>query len=159
MRQKIENYIKCLGAALLTAAVALLSGCVDEELPDNRDLDYGYVQFRLLKEIQASPASKAEVPELDYLSDASTAGSLSRRRLSFRLLTRKLRSSASGATSSGFWPVNTQSPRSPFMTGLTSLCIPACRTAGTSLLLSFQEDLCQAIFMCLSPREEKSDSL
>ena len=71
MRQKIENYIKCLGAALLTAAVALLSGCVDEELPDNRDLDYGYVQFRLLKEIQASPASKAEVPELDYLSDAS----------------------------------------------------------------------------------------
>ena len=54
MRQKIENYIKCLGAALLTAAVALLSGCVDEELPDNRDLDYGYVQFRLLKEIQAS---------------------------------------------------------------------------------------------------------
>ena len=71
MRQKIENYIKCLGAALLTAAVALLSGCVDEELPDNRDLDYGYVQFRLLKETQASPASKAEVPELDYLSDAS----------------------------------------------------------------------------------------
>ena len=71
MRQKIENYIKCLGAALLTAAVALLSGCVDEELPDNRDLDYGYVQFRLLKETQSSPESKADVPELDYLSDAS----------------------------------------------------------------------------------------
>ena len=55
MRQKIENYIKCLGAALLTAAVALLSGCVDEELPDNRDLDYGYVQFRLLKEKPRHP--------------------------------------------------------------------------------------------------------
>ena len=109
MRQKIENYIKCLGAALLTAAVALLSGCVDEELPDNRDLDYGYVQFRLLKEIQASPASKAEVPELDYLSDAS-----------------KVKVTLQGAG-------DTPSLRSPFMTGLTSLCIPACRIAGTSL--------------------------
>ena len=124
MRQKIENYIKCLGAALLTAAVALLSGCVDEELPDNRDLDYGYVQFRLLKETQASPASKAEVPELDYLSDASKVKVT---------LQGAGRSSASGATSSGFWQENTPSLRSPFMTGLTSLCIPACRTAGTSL--------------------------
>ena len=39
--------------ALCAAAVLplfLVTGCVREELPDNRDTEYGYIQFKLYKE-------------------------------------------------------------------------------------------------------------
>ena len=54
---------------------AFLGGCSDDDGVDNRDLKYGYVQFKLYKEAsyekpQQAP-SRAAKPQLDYLSQAS----------------------------------------------------------------------------------------
>ncbi len=54
--------------ALLSVTAALMTGCVREELPDNRETEYGYVQFKLYKE--ASYETKAVVSQLDSLSQA-----------------------------------------------------------------------------------------
>lgn len=58
-------------AAIVCTISAMVSGCVQEELPDNRETSYGYVQFKLYKAASYEPASKALVEQLDYLSDAS----------------------------------------------------------------------------------------
>ena len=56
----------------VAAVTAVLSGCVREELPDNRDMDYGYVQFKLYKEISYAGGTKASGSyDLDSLSQAS----------------------------------------------------------------------------------------
>ncbi len=54
----------------------LFSGCT-EEVADNREHDYGYIQFKLYKEASyddmmegASPSTKAVKDQLDYLSEA-----------------------------------------------------------------------------------------
>ena len=52
-------------------ASALFSGCAMDELEDNRDTEYGYVQFKLYKEASYSPTTKALTSVLDNLSDAS----------------------------------------------------------------------------------------
>lgn len=63
--------------ALVGLSGLLLGSCSDDEGIDNRDRDYGYVQFKLYKEASyepvstASAATKAARPELDYLSEAS----------------------------------------------------------------------------------------
>ncbi len=64
--------------AFLTAFFCLiLAGCTAEEPADNRERDYGYIQFKLYKEASYDmvagtiPATKAVVNELDYLSQAS----------------------------------------------------------------------------------------
>ena len=54
---------------LISAAMLCLSSCMKGEMPDNRDLDYGYVQFKLYKE--ASYGTRAVVSQLDYLHLAS----------------------------------------------------------------------------------------
>ena len=54
----------------LAAVSALLFSCAKEEAPDNREKDYGYVQFKLYKEASYE-GTKAVVPELDYLKDAA----------------------------------------------------------------------------------------
>ena len=58
-------------AAILALAAALIGGCSDDEGIDNRDLDYGYVQFKLYKEASYDALSRAQKPQLDYLSEAS----------------------------------------------------------------------------------------
>ncbi|MCM1150735.1 MAG: DUF4458 domain-containing protein [Alistipes sp.] len=62
-------------ALLIGAAAVLPGGCSDDEGIDNRDRDYGYVQFKLYKDAsyEASPAaqSRAVQTQLDYLSQAS----------------------------------------------------------------------------------------
>lgn len=65
---------------VVMAAVAALfaAGCADDGGVDNRELDYGYVQFKLYKEASApvsqpdavSNDTRAVVDELDYLADA-----------------------------------------------------------------------------------------
>lgn len=60
---------------LLTVVSALFAvSCSDDGQVDNRELDYGYVQFKLYKEASYEPASKgdsrATQQPLDYLSDA-----------------------------------------------------------------------------------------
>ncbi len=65
--------------ALLTAFFCgILGGCAAEEPADNRELDYGYIQFKLYKEASyddmvagSTPSTKAVTDRLDYLSDAS----------------------------------------------------------------------------------------
>ena len=51
-------------------AVLLFAGCVKQEMADNREHDYGYVQFKLYKEASYVD-TKAIVPQLEYLSDAT----------------------------------------------------------------------------------------
>ena len=56
----------------------ILGGCTAEEPVDNREHDYGYIQFKLYKSASyddmvagPAPSTRAVVDELDYLSDAS----------------------------------------------------------------------------------------
>lgn len=65
-------------AAFACLATAFLGGCSDDEGIDNREKDYGYLQFKLYKEASyqaAQPAvaaeSRAVKPQLDYLAEAS----------------------------------------------------------------------------------------
>ncbi len=61
-------------ALLAGAASVLLGGCSDDKGIDNREQDYGYVQFKLYKEASyEAPAaqSRAVQTQLDYLSQAS----------------------------------------------------------------------------------------
>lgn len=60
--------------ALCAAAVLplfLVTGCVREELPDNRDTEYGYIQFKLYKEASYGKSTKAVVDQIEELSQAS----------------------------------------------------------------------------------------
>ena len=57
--------------ALLALGMAFLGGCSDDDGIDNRDQDYGYVQFKLHKEASYDALSRAQKPQLDYLSEAS----------------------------------------------------------------------------------------
>ena len=58
-------------AALLALATAFLGGCSDDDGIDNRDRDYGYVQFKLHKEASYDALSRAQKPQLDYLYEAA----------------------------------------------------------------------------------------
>ncbi len=56
----------------------ILGGCTAEEMADNREREYGYIQFKLYKEASyndmlegSTPSSKAVTDQLDYLADAS----------------------------------------------------------------------------------------
>ncbi len=56
----------------------ILAGCTAEEATDNRERDYGYIQFKLYKEASydtmlegAAPSTKAVKDHLEYLSEAS----------------------------------------------------------------------------------------
>ncbi len=54
-------------------AMTLLGGC-SEDGTDNRELDYGHVQFKLYKEVsyeKTTLAGRAVQTQLDYLSDAT----------------------------------------------------------------------------------------
>ncbi len=54
-------------------AMTLLGGC-SEDGTDNRELDYGHVQFKLYKEAsyeKTTLAGRAVQTQLDYLSDAT----------------------------------------------------------------------------------------
>lgn len=51
-------------------SVLLAVGCSDDEQIDNREEDYGYVQFKLYKEASYAPASRAMQLPLEYLADA-----------------------------------------------------------------------------------------
>ncbi|MDE6570335.1 MAG: DUF4458 domain-containing protein, partial [Alistipes sp.] len=62
--------------ALVGMTATLFAGCSDDEGVDNRDTDYGYVQFKLYKEASyvptaAAPESRAVQSQLDYLADAT----------------------------------------------------------------------------------------
>ena len=52
-------------------AALLATSCVKEMGTDNREKDYGYVQFKLYKEASFDSATKAVVSQLDYLSQAA----------------------------------------------------------------------------------------
>ena len=58
-------------AALLALATAFLGGCSDDDGIDNRDLGYGYVQFKLYKEASYDAVSRAQKPQLGYLYEAA----------------------------------------------------------------------------------------
>ena len=66
-------------AAFAIVSSLLFGGCSEDEGVDNRDLDYGYVQFRLYKEASyetpertaAQADTRALKPQLDYLAEAS----------------------------------------------------------------------------------------
>ncbi len=57
---------------------SILGGCTAEEMADNRERDYGYIQFKLYKEASyddmvagSTPSTKAVMNQLDYLSQAT----------------------------------------------------------------------------------------
>lgn len=54
--------LKIFVAAILALAAALTGGCSDDDGIDNRDLDYGYVQFKLYKEASYDAVSRAQKP-------------------------------------------------------------------------------------------------
>lgn len=63
-------------AALVWLSALLLSACSEDMGIDNRDKDYGHVQFKLYKAASYEPnatlsESRATKPELDYLAEAS----------------------------------------------------------------------------------------
>lgn len=69
------KFFRLLFLSVISLSAFVFSGCAEEELPDNRELDYGYVQFRLYKETSYnSPDSKAVTSQLDYLADACKIG-------------------------------------------------------------------------------------
>lgn len=56
----------------------ILGGCTAEEMADNRERDYGYIQFKLYKDASyedmvagSTPSTKVVKEQLDYLSEAS----------------------------------------------------------------------------------------
>ena len=59
-------------AVILLAVFGLfsLASCAREDLPDNREKDYGNVQFMLFKEASYHPSTKGLVSQLEYLSQA-----------------------------------------------------------------------------------------
>ena len=58
-------------SALVIACIAFIfAGCAKEEVAGNGEKDYGYVQFKLYKEASYD-ATKAVVPQLEYLGDAT----------------------------------------------------------------------------------------
>ena len=57
--------------AVALSSLLYLGGCSKVEEPDNRDLAYGHVQFKLYKEASYEPQSKADGKVLDRLSDAT----------------------------------------------------------------------------------------
>ncbi len=73
------KYLRSIVIALLTAFFCgILGGCTAEEMADNREREYGYIQFKLYKSASyddmvagSTPSTKAVVKELDYLADAS----------------------------------------------------------------------------------------
>lgn len=72
---KLPN-IKTLFAFVAGLAAFCSTACSDDDGIDNREQDYGYVQFKLYKEASQSEASsqtqsRAIVDELDYLDDAT----------------------------------------------------------------------------------------
>ena len=72
------NYIRFIRPILAGCAALLALACSNDEGVDNRDLDYGYVQFKLYKaasygqtaQPQAAASTRA-VAQLDYLADAA----------------------------------------------------------------------------------------
>ena len=65
-----RQLIKLAGFLLAFSGLLSLASCVRESLPDNREKDYGNVQFMLFKEASYQPSTKGPVPQLEYLSQA-----------------------------------------------------------------------------------------
>lgn len=57
-------------ASLVWLSAFFFASCAKEELADNREKDYGYVQFKLYKEASYE-GTKAVVSQMEYLSDAT----------------------------------------------------------------------------------------
>jgi len=68
---KLSRFSVIATFALLAAA--FIGGCSDDDEIDNRDRDYGYIQFKLYKEAsyEAAPQGRAVKQQLDYLSEAT----------------------------------------------------------------------------------------
>ena len=45
----MKRFVLMTLSAILSVSALLVTGCAREELPDNRETDYGYVQFKLYK--------------------------------------------------------------------------------------------------------------
>ena len=70
----MKRFVLMILSAILAVSALLVTGCAREELPDNRDMDYGYVQFKLYKEVSYGSVTKASG---DYLLDElSQAGKI-----------------------------------------------------------------------------------
>ena len=54
---------------LMWSFALLFAGCAKQEMPDNREKDYGYVQFKLYK--KASYEATKAVSQMEYLNDAA----------------------------------------------------------------------------------------
>lgn len=67
----MKRYFISAIAALSAAAALIVTGCVREELPDNRDKDYGYVQFKLYKAASYGTKASSTGYDMDSLSQAS----------------------------------------------------------------------------------------
>lgn len=68
----MKRFFNIFLSAVMSASALLLAGCAQEELPDNRETEFGYVQFKLYKEASYdNVVSKAIVSQLDSLSQAS----------------------------------------------------------------------------------------
>ncbi len=74
----MKLYRFTLVAFLAAFFCVFFSGCTEEEMADNRERDYGYIQFKLYKEASyddmvagSTPSTKAVRDQLDYLAEAS----------------------------------------------------------------------------------------
>lgn len=64
------KFLKISAAALIALLLSLATGCSDDEGIDNRETDYGYVQFKLYKAASYVSETKAVTSQLDYLAEA-----------------------------------------------------------------------------------------
>lgn len=68
---KIYRLIVCVVLTMVSAM--FMSSCADNDGSDNRETDYGYVQFKLYKSASYTPATEAArslVEQLEWLADA-----------------------------------------------------------------------------------------
>ena len=64
---KLYRFFVCV---VLTTLSVMMSGCTNDNGVDNRETDYGYVQFKLYKEASYTPQARAITTQLDWLSQA-----------------------------------------------------------------------------------------
>ncbi|MBE6209355.1 MAG: DUF4458 domain-containing protein [Rikenellaceae bacterium] len=64
---KLYRFFVCV---VLTTLSVVMSGCTNDNGVDNRETDYGYVQFKLYKEASYTPQARSITTQLDWLSQA-----------------------------------------------------------------------------------------
>lgn len=61
---------KLIGIAVVACMALFAVGCSEDDTVDNREQEYGYIQFKLYKAVEANAPSRALQAPLEYLTEA-----------------------------------------------------------------------------------------